>query len=74
MYYLTPAAKEVLRFMRDNGFVTAGRAWEHLGQMPSGSLTRRITEIKGAGYQVEKRRAKNPVTKRQYTRYILQGV
>lgn len=71
MGYLTPAAREVFKFMRDNGFVTAGRAWDHLNQMPSGSLTRRITEIQAAGFQVKKKRAVNPVTERPYTRYSL---
>lgn len=71
--YLTPVARKVLSFMQTHGHISAGRAWEHLDQLPSGSLTRRITEIKDAGYLVDAERTKNPVNSRPYTRYFLRS-
>jgi hypothetical protein len=68
---ITPLAAVVCKFILEHGYVTAERAWDHLGKMPSGSLTRRITELHKAGYHVRKQRCKNPINGRRYTRYSL---
>jgi hypothetical protein len=69
---ITPLAATVAKFILEHGYITAERAWDHLGKIPSGSLTRRITELAASGLKVTKRTSKNPINGRRYTRYSIQ--
>lgn len=68
---MTPLAHRVLSFIETHGYITAERAWDFL-RVPSGSLTRRVTEIVKAGYPVAKKLTTNPIDGRRYTRYSLE--
>lgn len=68
---MTPLAHKVLSFIETHGSISSQDAFLHMQEMPSGSLTRRITEIKDAGYPIVAETRANPITRKRYTRYSL---
>lgn len=65
---LTPQAKTIVRHLSDTGTITQREALlDHSVQ----SLTRRITEIRDAGFDILAVWKKHPVTGQRYTRYSL---
>ena len=69
---LSPLARKILGFMEKNGSITAREAYLELQETTSGSLTRRISEMREAGIPVKRVRKLHPVTGRRYTRYSVQ--
>ena len=67
---ITPRAQEVLDYIKKTGHITGQQAAMNL-DMPSGSLTRRITELNRAGYTIETEIKANPATNRRYASYSL---
>lgn len=67
---LSPQAQKIVQHMRKNGQITAREAMADYG-MASGTLTRRITDISEAGFEVKKHQREHPVTGQKYTRYTL---
>jgi len=66
IYSLTPQALTVYRHIRDAGSITQREAiMDHSVQ----SLTRRITEIRAAGFKILREDKKHPLTKQRYARY-----
>lgn len=65
---LTPRAKQVLDYLQTKGDASAREALLDL-DINSGSLTRRITELREAGYKVRSEAKTHPVSKRRYIRY-----
>jgi len=66
--HLTPRAKQLLDYLQQTGHVSSREAMIDL-DMAGGTLTRRITELRDAGYTVEGEAKEHPVTRRRYTRY-----
>ncbi|WP_375292272.1 helix-turn-helix domain-containing protein [Sphingomonas melonis] len=66
--YLTPRAKEVLDYLQAKGSASPREALLDL-DINSGSFTRRITELKDAGYPIGVETKKHPVTRRRYNVY-----
>jgi DNA-binding MarR family transcriptional regulator len=66
--YLTPRAKEVLDYLQAKGRTTPREALLDL-DINSGSFTRRITELRDAGYPIEVTTARHPITRRRYNVY-----
>jgi hypothetical protein len=65
---LTPQSRVVLTHLRNTGTITQREAlMDHSVQ----SLTRRITEIRDAGYKVIGNWKKHPLTGQRYMRYSL---
>lgn len=65
---LTPQASLVLHHLRTAGSITQREAiLDHSVQ----SLTRRITEIKEAGFEVLREDRRHPLTDQRYARYVL---
>lgn len=65
---ISPQAQTVLKHLSNTGTITQREALlDHSVQ----SLTRRITEIRDAGFKVEGVWKKHPVTGQRYTRYSL---
>lgn len=65
---LTPQARTILQHLSDTGTITQREAiMDHSVQ----SLTRRITEIRDAGFEVRGVWKKHPVTGQRYMRYNL---
>lgn len=68
---LEPLADRILRFMERTGGITAQEAYLHLDGTTSATLSRRIVDIRNAGYEVRTERRRNPITGKLYTRYLL---
>lgn len=67
---LTPQARKVLQHLSDTGTITQREAiMDHSVQ----SLTRRITEIRDAGFAVDGRWKVHPITGQRYMRYSFNG-
>ena len=66
--YLTPRAREVLDYLQAKGRTTPREALLDL-DINSGSFTRRITELKDAGYPIEVTTARHPISRRRYNVY-----
>lgn len=70
---LSPLAVQVYQMMEDMRHVTAHSAFRAAG-ITSASLSRRICDLEGVGVKIKRSKAKDPVTKRPYTRYsIIKG-
>lgn len=67
---LTDQARKVYQHMKKAGHITARAAMADYG-ISSGALTKRITDIQRAGFEVKKERARHPIHQRLYTRYSL---
>lgn len=65
---LSPLAKKVLDYLVKKGSMTARDGLLDL-YINSGSLTRRITEIRDAGYEVTSRYKTHPTTGQRYMEY-----
>lgn len=65
---LSPRAKEVLDYLQAKGTASPREALLDL-DINSGSFTRRITELRAAGYQITAERKRHPVSRRQYNVY-----
>lgn len=74
MKQLSPLAKRVLQYIERNGSISAQEAFLYLDGTPSGSLTRRITELEENGIEIARVTKFNPVTGRRYTRYSFNEV
>jgi hypothetical protein len=66
---LTPLARTVLDYLQSKGDASPLEATLDLG-VNSGSFTRRITELRRAGYPITDENRKHPITGRQYKRYF----
>lgn len=69
---LTPRAKQVLDYLQAKGTASPREALLDL-DINSGSFTRRITELKDAGYKIDTEEVKHPVSGRPLNRYTLKG-
>ena len=69
-HQLSPLARSVFTLLWTNDHITALDAFRALG-ISSSSMTRRLTDIEKLGVKVKRARAKDPITKRAYTRYSL---
>lgn len=65
---LTPRAVEVLDYLQTKGTASPREALLDI-DINSGSFTRRITELRDAGYEIDGVEHKHPVTGRRYMRY-----
>lgn len=65
---LTPRAKEVLDYLQTKGRSTPREALLDI-DINSGSFTRRITELRDAGFPIATETKRHPVTKRRYNVY-----
>lgn len=65
---LTPQAQKVLAFLEKTGSITQREAIIDLSVQ---SLTRRITELRDAGYDIEREDRNHPTTGQRYARYFL---
>ncbi|API58561.1 hypothetical protein BSL82_03900 [Tardibacter chloracetimidivorans] len=70
MPHLTPRAKEVLDYLQAKGTASPREALLDI-DINSGSFTRRIAELRTAGYKIESAFQAHPVSGRQYKRYTL---
>lgn len=69
---LSPSCLAILGYMKANGnSISAREAFLHLNEMTSGSLARRIKDMRDKGYPITSEAKVNPVTNKQYTRYNL---
>jgi DNA-binding MarR family transcriptional regulator len=68
MPHLTPRAKEVLDYLQKKGSASPREALLDL-DINSGSFTRRITELRDAGYEIAGVERRHPVSKRRYVQY-----
>ncbi len=66
---LTPRARQVLDYLQTKGDASAREAMLDL-DINSGSLTRRITELRDAGYRITDENRRHPVSGRRYKRYF----
>jgi DNA-binding MarR family transcriptional regulator len=69
MALITPLAKQVLDYLQTAGDASPRDASNDLG-INSGSFTRRITELRDAGYKITDEWRRHPVTGRRYKRYF----
>jgi DNA-binding MarR family transcriptional regulator len=65
---LSPRAKEVLDYLQTKGRTSPREALLDI-DINSGSFTRRITELKDAGFPIIVETKRHPVTKRRYNVY-----
>lgn len=65
---LSPRAKEVLDYLQRKGTASAREALLDI-DINSGSFTRRITELRDAGYKIDAENKRHPVSNRLYKRY-----
>ncbi|WP_066765626.1 helix-turn-helix domain-containing protein [Sphingobium sp. CCH11-B1] len=68
MPQLTPRAKEVLDYLQTKGTASPREALLDI-DINSGSFTRRITELRDAGYRISSETKKHPVSGRLYKVY-----
>lgn len=66
---LTPLARAVYSLMRHNGSVTALDAMRSPLGISSGSLTRRITELRRAGFPIVREFGIDHITQRRYAKW-----
>lgn len=66
---LSPRAKEVLSYLQRKGDASAREALLDL-DINSGSFTRRISELREAGYPIRSETKFHPVSQRRYVRYV----
>lgn len=66
--HITPRAKQLLDYLQTTGHVSSREAMIDL-DMAGGTLTRRVTELRDAGYDIKSTAKEHPVTGRRYTRY-----
>jgi DNA-binding MarR family transcriptional regulator len=66
---LSPLAKRVLNYLQRKGSASPLEVTLDLG-VNSGSFTRRVTELRQAGYPITDEWRTHPVTGRQYKRYF----
>lgn len=66
---LTPLAQKVLDYLQAKGDASPLEVTLDLG-INSGSFTRRITELRNAGYRITDEWRQHPITGRQYKRYF----
>jgi hypothetical protein len=66
---ISPLAKRVLDYLQRKGDASPSEAFLDLDQLSSGSFTRRITELREAGYMITDKWRVHPITKRTYKRY-----
>lgn len=65
---ITPQAAVVLSHLKRTGTITQREAlMDHSVQ----SLTRRITELRSAGYKISDEWKNHPITKQRYKRYMM---
>jgi len=69
MTQLTPRAKQVLDYLQAKGTASPREALLDL-DINSGSFTRRITELRDAGYKITSEVANHPISGRRYKRYM----
>jgi hypothetical protein len=68
--FLTPQATTVIRHLADTGTITQREALlDHSVQ----SLTRRITELRDHGWNIDGQWKRHPVTGQRYKRYSFAG-
>lgn len=65
---LTNRAKQVLDYLQTKGNASAREALLDI-DINSGSFTRRITELRDAGYKITSETRYHPVSGRRYKRY-----
>ena len=65
---LSPRAKEVLDYLQVKGSASPREFLLDI-DINSGSLTRRVTELRDAGYDIQGTEKKHPVSNRRYTVY-----
>ena len=68
MAHLSPRAKEVLDYLQAKGSASPREALLDI-DINSGSFTRRITELRDAGYRITDEVKEHPVTGRKYKLY-----
>lgn len=68
MPHLTPRAKQVLDYLQAKGTATPRDALLDI-DINSGSFTRRITELRDAGFNIDGKEHRHPTTGRRYMRY-----
>jgi hypothetical protein len=68
--HISPLATKVLDYLQTKGNASPLDVMIDLG-VNSGSFTRRVTELRDAGYTITDEVRKHPVTGRRYKRYFL---
>lgn len=68
--HITPLATKVLDYLQTKGTASPLEVTLDLG-VNSGSFTRRVSELREAGYSITDEVRKHPVTGRRYKRYFL---
>lgn len=72
---LTPLARGVFSIMRRNGSLTSlDAARSSLGVQSSGSVTRRLTELRDVGFDIHREYLTDDVTGRRYAKWSIAGV
>lgn len=66
---LTPLARSVYSLIYSYGHITALDAIRGPLGINSGSLTRRLTELREAGFPVKREEKQDKITKRKYSRW-----
>lgn len=66
---LTPLAKKVLDYLQTKGSASTRDAYLDLNEITANSWSRRITELRSAGYRITQRQDRHPTTGRLYTVY-----
>jgi Helix-turn-helix domain len=69
--HLTPLAVKVRTHLRTHRHITAMDAMRAYG-LSSGSLTRRLTELRQAGERITRTRKVDPITRRPYGVWTLE--
>jgi len=67
---LSPLCRTIIAHLERTGSISAREAMADYG-ITSATLSRRILDIKGAGFKISHVQRKHPVTGRRYTRYVL---
>ena len=67
---LTPLQKKIVEYIRRHGFISGRRAMLDF-DIPTNSLTSRISELTAKGYKFHKKTCENVYTGHTYTRYSL---
>ena len=68
---LSPLARQIYSLMRSNGSITAMDCMRAIGS-GSGSMTRRITELRNAGFPIKRVSCVDKVSKRRYGKYLFE--
>lgn len=67
---LSPQARTIYDHLAKTGSISAREALLDLG-IGGNALTRRILDLKEAGFEIKHERKNHPVTGQRYTRYVL---